>query len=287
MPGASFPLSRGGSRRTWLNMPTPRTPLLAGLFILGALALPGAEAAAETILSAAVPEAAAGPATNRAAAAPATRIEPGSLLAALRPDYARFIGRMRPLTGEVLDGIEARRIYMALVRPGAADPASTASAPYLGPDVRNDILYDTASIGGDRSAAWSLLLLDHEYFHARHLAGATSLPLPERVLPEVERHFYEAAAWAWNVAEARSGRYDGLRPDEFREALDRCGEHYAALRSLTQERWPAVWASYSELLRRPTLLTPPPERAPVTTARSLRSRAPGRPSGWDRSPAIP
>ncbi len=247
-------------------MPSRRIPFLASLFVAGALALPGASL---------VPGA-----TLAAGAAPDPGcLEPGSLLAVIRPDYPRYIGRLRPLAGETVDRIEARRIYMALVRPGAADPVSPASAPFLGPGVHNDVLYDAASLGGGRGAAWSLLLLDHEYFHARHLAGATSLPLPGRVAPDVERHFYEAAAWGFNVAEARAGRYPGLRPDDFREALDRYGEHYAALRSLTRDSRPAAWAAYSDLLRRPSL--------PITTIGSSPSRVPGRPSDWGRSAAIP
>lgn len=247
-------------------MPSRRIPCQASLIVAVALALPAAPLVPGT--------------TPAVWAAPQPGgLEPGSLLGAIRPDYPRYIGRLRPLAGETVDGIEARRIYMALVRPGAADPVSPASAPLLGPGAHNDILYAETSLGGGRGAAWSLLLLDHEYFHARHLAGATSLPLPGRVAPDVERHFYEAAAWGFNVAEARAGRYRGLSPDDFREALDRYGEHYAALRSLTRDSRPAAWAAYSDLLRRPSL--------PVTTTGPSLSRVPGRPSDSGRSSAIP
>lgn len=247
-------------------MPSRRNLSLASVLVAGTLALPAA-----SLVPGATPAAC-------AASGPGS-LEPGSLLGAIRPDYPRYIGHLRPLAAGAVDRIEALRIYMALVRPGAADPVSPASAPFLGPGVHNDILYDAASLGGGRSAAWSSLLLDHEYFHARHLAGATSLPLPGRVAPDVERHFYETAAWGWNVAEARAGRYPGLRPGEFREALDRYGEHYAALRSLTRDSRPAAWASYSDLLRRPILL--------VTTIGSSPSGVPGRPSDSGRSSVIP
>ena len=205
--------------------------------------------------------------------------QPASILSRVRPDYERFIGALREIDPALpaVDG--ARGIYMALVRPGATDPARGESAPLIGAGARNDVLYDRAALAGGRSDAWSLLLLDHEYFHARHLAGATSLPRPGRVLPEVERHFYEAAAWGFNVSEARAGRYPGLRPDEFREALDRYGEHYAALRALTEDRDPRTWSAFSDLLRRPAVL--------VTTRTTPPSSGPARPSGWDRSPATP
>jgi hypothetical protein len=194
-------------------------------------------------------------------------------LQAVRPDYHLYIGGMRPM-----ETTGPQPFYMALVRPGATDPALRASAPLAGPGARNDVLYDRARIGAGRSAAWSLLLLDHEYFHARHLAGATSLPLPRMVAPQAERHFYEAAAWGWNIAEARAGRYPGLRPEEFREALDRYGEHYAALRDLLRGR-DAAWDAVSILLRRPASL--------VTTPGAWRPGAPARPSGPGRSPATP
>jgi hypothetical protein len=173
-------------------------------------------------------------------------------LSLLRPDYPLYISSVRPLTPGV-----ARRLYMALVRPGATDPAGKGSAPNAGPGARNDIVYDEASIATGHSVAWRSLLLEHEYFHARHMAGATLLPVARDGAPEIERHYNEAAAWGFNVAEARAGRYPGLRPDEFREALDRLGEHYAALRAILKDADPARWSRISELLHRPeTLLTP-------------------------------
>ena len=174
-------------------------------------------------------------------------LDPGRLLATIHPDYALYIGRVRPLGQD-----EGIGLYMALVRPGATDPARRDSAPFTGPGSRNDILYNVASIAGDRSPAWRLLLLDHEYFHARHLAGTTSLP--RSVPAAVERHYYEAAAWGFNVGEARAGRYPGLRPREFREALDRYGEHYAALKSLLQERDSGLWEACAKMLQAPAAL---------------------------------
>ena len=107
------------------------------------------------------------------------------------------------------------------------------------------------------SVAWRSLLLEHEYFHARHMAGATLLPVVRDGAPEIERHYNEAAAWGFNIAEARAGRYPGLRADEFREALDRLGEHYAALRAMLKDADPERWSRISELLHRPeSLLTP-------------------------------
>ena len=177
-------------------------------------------------------------------------LKPHRILLNLRPDYGLYINAMRPVLPPGAS-IKSRGIYMALVRPGAEDPDSDASAPLAGPGSKNDILYERGSIAGKRSGAWTQLLLDHEYFHARHLAGATTLPFPGGVTPEMERHFFEAAAWGFNVSEARASRYPGLRADEFREALDRYGEHYAALRTLMRGIRPGVWVRFSDLLRSP------------------------------------
>jgi len=189
----------------------------------------------------------------------------------------RYIFSVRPLAPGV-----GRRLYMALVRPGATDPGGRGSAPYAGRGVRNDIVYDEAAVSSGHSVAWSRLLLDHEYFHARHMAGATLLPVVHDEAPEVERHYNEAAAWGFNVAEARAGRYPGLRADEFREALDRLGEHYATLRALLKDADPERWSRIAELLRRPeTLLTPagaPPAAGVRLSAASDRERpVPRRP----------
>ena len=180
--------------------------------------------------------------------------DPGSLLGMTRPDFRSYIDSIRLLPDKHAVTAARRPIYMALVRPGADDPTRTDNAPFAGPGVRNDIVYRQASLDASRSLGWTMLLLDHEYFHARHLAGATSLPLPGDVPAASERHFFEAAAWGFNVAEARRGRYHGLREDEFREALDRYGEHYRALRAVTRHADPGVWQSFSNLLRAPAEL---------------------------------
>ena len=195
-------------------------------------------------------------------------------LATLHPDYPLFIGAIRPLPPGT-----TRSIYMALVRPGAIDPGGLDSTPFAGHAARNDIVYDRSMIAAGHTFAWRLLLLDHEYFHARHVAGGTSLPMPGHFGREVERRFNEAAAWGFNVGEARAGRYPGLRPDEFREALDRYGEHYTALRELTSGSGGESWSAFSDLLRLPPVL--------ITMTGSRNSTSPTRPSVWGRSTTTP
>jgi hypothetical protein len=200
-----------------------------------------------------------------------------ALLAGLHPDYAAYVRAVRPIASPSTPSESS--VYMALVRPAAADPARRESAPFAGPGAKNDVLYDPAVLNGARSIGWVLLLLDHEYFHARHLAGATDMPLPLQSGAEIERHFLEAAAWGYTVSEARAGHYPGLREDEFREALDRYGDHYRALRELTQTDAPRLWTTLSDPLRGAI--------AAVRTAGSPPPAAPALPSAPDRSPATP
>ncbi len=193
-------------------------------------------------------------------------------LAALHPDYRQFVASIRPIRDAGDDASSG--LYMALVRPGAQDPTRRDSAPFAGLGARNDILYDPTVLLGGRSAGWLLLLLDHEYFHARHLAGATSIPIPGHSPVQVEHHFFEAAAWGYNVAQARAGLYPGLTEIEFREALDRYGEHYRALRDLTGDAAQARWGVLADGLRDPVAL--------VTMPASRTAAAPSHPSDSGR-----
>lgn len=194
-------------------------------------------------------------------------------LESLHPDFHVFVGAVRPLEA----GDRPGTLYMALVRPGANDPVARASAPLAGAGARNDILYDPAVIQGARSGGFVDLLVDHEYFHARHLAGATALPFPRGEADEVERHFLEAAAWGYTVDQARAGRYAGLREEEFREALDRYGDHFRALRRLVRDDAPGIWEALGKPLEEPAgFLTIAASRPPAGRA---------RPSGSDRAPA--
>jgi hypothetical protein len=196
------------------------------------------------------------------------------LLSEMHPDYQAFVHAVHPMA----DPAGAASVYMVLVRVDATDPLLPESAPFAGHGARNDILYDPGVLDGTRGEAWTMLLLDHEYFHARHLAGATALPLPLHTGASIERHFFEAAAWGYTVSEARAGRYPGLGEGEFREALDRYGEHYRALRTLTREASPALWSTLGDPLR---------DVALVTTFGSASPAVPSRLSDPGRAPAIP
>jgi hypothetical protein len=184
-----------------------------------------------------------------AASAPAPLADPAeTVLGALHPDYRAWVKSVRPL--QPGDG-ERASVYMALVRQGAGDAVSGSSAPVLGPDAHNDIVYDPAVLTAGRSLAWVQLLLDHEYFHARHLAGGSLVPLPAGLSSAAARHYYEAAAWGYTVARARAGSYPGLSEMEFREALDRYGDHARALRQLTGRSVPETLLQHALLTASP------------------------------------
>lgn len=240
---------RGKAIRVWLFKDLAAGVSLLGL--LGSPALAGAGAATAGI-----------DATGLARA-----------LSSLRPDYKVYIGALRPLAPD-----DGRNIYMALVQPGATGTDDRASAPLAGPGARNDIVFDERAIREGHSGAFILLLLDHEYFHARHLARTTTVPPAGRVPIEFERRFSEAAAWGFNIAEARAGRYPGLRLDELREALDRYRDHFLALRSLVGREDPGQWDHLALALRRPDL---------VTTRDSRPAGDRWRPSGRGRSTGTP
>lgn len=268
--------------------------------ILGNLCLARDLAIVALVVAAGAPTAAAPVAGFPPAAGP--QPETAALLArdlgSIRPDFSAYIGSLRPF-----NDAPGRRIYMALVQPGATDPTRLASAPLSGTGARNDIVFNARAVMEGHSDAFRLLLLDHEYFHARHLAGTTSVPAPRSLPADLQTRFSEAAAWGFNVAEARAGRYGHLRPGEFREALDRYRDHYAALKALAAGRPGIAWAGVSETLRRPDLLEACPDpasgcvrddaapgagrrdgRASTTAGPPPGDRA--RPSAPGRSPAI-
>jgi hypothetical protein len=197
------------------------------------------------------------PVVMLSAGAPAMQPDPAeAVLGALHPDYRAWVQSVRPL--QAGDGARAS-VYMALVRQGAGDAVSGSSAPLLGPDAHNDILYDPAVLAAGRSLAWLQLLLDHEYFHARHLAGGSVVPLPAGLSAAAARHYYEAAAWGYTVARARAGSYPGLSEREFREALDRYGDHARALRQMTGRSVPETLLAHALLSASPAPSSSAPE----------------------------
>ena len=127
------------------------------------------------------------------------------LLSAMHPDYTTYIGAIR--TGSTR--FHPVTLYMGLVREGGKDPTLPEDAPLIGRGVKNDVVVYADSREAGRSDGWAMLLIDHEYFHARHLARGDNTPVPSFGSPEVDRHFYEAA-WGTTWWKPRRGGYPTL-----------------------------------------------------------------------------
>jgi len=179
------------------------------------------------------------------------------ILSLLRPDYARYVGSIR--TGETR--FHPSSLYMGLVRGGGRDPLRPEDAPLLGRGVRNDIIVYADSREAGRSQGWAMLLIDHEYFHARHLARGDSTPVPSFGDPEVDRHYYEAVAWGYNLAQADEDQYPTLTHADYAEAFRNYSLHFDAFRDYILRRDRTAWAHYRRFLpdpseREPILLAP-------------------------------
>ena len=164
-------------------------------------------------------------------------------LAALHPDWNDYIEAVRP------GGGSAANIYLGLVAPGGTDPRRLTDAPTPGRARRFDLLFFPAAAPVD--GPWGRLLLDHEYFHARHLARAAGLPLPGFGEAAADRHFREAMAWGYNLRRSRDGIYGDLPSARLAEVEARYREHRDAFQRFVRERDIEAWAYYSRLLPSP------------------------------------
>jgi len=173
-------------------------------------------------------------------------------LAALHPDWNEYIGAVRPAGGA------APNIYLGLVEPGGTDPRRLADAPTPGRARRFDLLFFPAAAPSD--GPWGRLLLDHEYFHARHLARAADLPLPGFGEAAADRHFREAMAWGYNLRRSRDGVYGDLPSARLAEVTARYREHRDAFQGFVRARDAESWAYYARLLPAPD------EAGPATAA---------------------
>ena len=174
------------------------------------------------------------------------------LLAELRPDYHLYVGSIRP--GPLRT--HPSHLYMGLVRPGGSDPTNLRDAPLMGHRVQNDIIVYEDSQERGRSNGWALLLIDHEYFHARHLARGDQTPFPSFGDPAIDRHFFEAAAWGYNLSQAEAGTYTTLTHADYREAFRTYSFHFEAFRDYVLRHDRPAWAHYRRFLPDPEKFEP-------------------------------
>lgn len=187
------------------------------------------------------------------------------LLAAMHPDYTTYIHEIR-YGGSRLRPVS---IYAGLVRPGGADPRDADDGPRAGRGAVNDLIVYADTFEPWRTQAWRLLIADHEYFHARHLAKGYNLPLVGFGNPRVDADYLEAMAWQYVVRRAADGLYGPLSRVESAEALSRYRDHHEDFRRYVYKTQPSAWAHYGRFLPEPlTRITsavsiptkePPPE----------------------------
>ena len=186
--------------------------------------------------------------TGQAGVPVATGDDFQQILAAMHPDYELYIGSIRWGTTR----FHPASLYMGLVRSGGNDPTLPEDAPLLGRGVKNDVVVYADSREVGRSDAWAMLLIDHEYFHARHLSRGDRTPVPSFGSPEVDRHFYEAVAWGYNLAEAEEGEYPGLTHADYLEAFRNYTMHFEAFRDYILRHDHHAWAHYRRFLPEPS-----------------------------------
>lgn len=166
------------------------------------------------------------------------------LLGDMHPDHGRYIRAVRPARS----GLAPANLYLGLVRPGGDDPRRPEDAPEPGPDHRYDLIVFAGGPPLAAEEAWSRLLVDHEFFHARRLAHGDAAPHPAFGVRAADRHLHEALAWEYNLRRAASGAYGALAEDRRQEAARRYREHRDALRAFIVGREPQAWAYYERLL---------------------------------------
>lgn len=189
------------------------------------------------------------------------------LLASIHPDYTTYIHEIR--YGQ--SRLRPESIYAGLVRPGGNDPRDAEDGPRAGQGAVNDLIVYADTFEPWRTRAWRLLIADHEYFHARHLAKGFDVPLVGFGNARVDSDYLEALAWHYVVNRAADGVYGALSRVESAEVLSRYRDHYEDFRKFVFKTQPSAWAHYGRFLPEPTMritsaasaptVEPPPEAA--------------------------
>ena len=166
------------------------------------------------------------------------------LLAIMHPDHARYIRSVRSAP----PGVSPVDLYLGLVRAGGRDPRDPADAPRPGALQRYDVLVFRPPSVMPWSDGWSRLLMDHEYFHARHLARGDRLPHPTFARASANRHFQEALAWGYNLQRLSENAYGALPEQRRREVRQHYRRHREALARYVQQKQPSAWSYYGRFL---------------------------------------
>jgi len=197
------------------------------------------------------------------------------LLASLHPDYRDYIGGVRYGASR----LRPASLYAGLVKHGGRDPADPDDGPLAGRGVRNDLIIYADTFEPWRSHAWRLLLADHEYFHALHLAHAAGTPVVGFGQRRADADYYEALAWGYTLRRATEGIYGELTSREKAEVTRRYEERYTGFRRFVMERQPTAWAHYGRFLPAPDALEALLVRTAASAPTGAREPAAG-PGTW-------
>ncbi len=178
----------------------------------------------------------------------AAESSPEEILAGLHPDYSSFVSAIRVVSLHAAS-VSPTGIYSGLVRPGGRDPRILSDTPI--PRGRNEVILYPDAIDPARGPAWLKLILDHEFFHARHLAGAAGVPLVDFGEAGANSSYYEALAWGYVLERARAGVYGPMKAGDLREVTAAARRHYDAFHSFVEEAQPTAWLHYGRFLRDP------------------------------------
>jgi len=189
------------------------------------------------------------------------------LLESMHPDYARYIGHVRYGATR----LRPASLYAGLVRRGGRNPADPDDGPVSGRGVRNDLIIYADTFEPWRTHGWRMLVTDHEYFHALHLAHGAKAPVVGFGQGRADSDYYEALAWEYTLRRASEGIYGELAPKERAEAARRYRDHYEGFHRYVMERQPSAWAHYGRFLRDPAMF--------VRTASSAPTEAPAPAAG--------
>ena len=202
---------------------------------------PSARATMALIVALVVPSAAPSAAPRTSEAGASSRLE------ALHPDWERYIREIRIISFQAAS-VSPEGIYSGLVRAGGRDPRIAEDAPLPGQGVRNDVVVFPSALDPLRAPGWLTLILDHEYFHARHLARSAPPPLVDFEDGGANVSYYEATAWSYVLAKAREGAYGELAPADLREVAATYRRHHERFRAFVMERQPSAWLHYGRFL---------------------------------------
>jgi len=173
--------------------------------------------------------------------------DPIALLRGLHDDFQIYVHDVRSLSSADVS-ISPQALYSGLVRIGGADPRLRGDAPASGRGARNDIVIFASTLDSSRAPAWRKAILDHEYFHARHLARGWTTPLVDFGDAGTNHDYYEAVAWGYVLLRARGGAYGEIRAEDLREITALYTKHFQAFRAFILDRQPTAWVHYGRFM---------------------------------------